>query len=180
MPYSLKFFIIVFLLIIILVICITLISSTKSYKRKGLRRNEEVEQLTNHVTPSKLLSEYEIEMYELLTEACPKHIVLCQVSFNAFIKCAEIGVRNKFNRSMCDFMIVDHNFVPIVCVELDDRTHLGSNKKRDEFRDNLLSAAYIPTERFFGLPDDVNTVKNRLKYYLTQKSSLVHEKLMID
>ena len=173
-------FIIACLLIFLMVVCVSLLSNNTPYKRKGLKRNEEVQHLTNHVAPSKLLSKYEIEMYELLTEACPKHIVLCQVSFNAFLKCDEISVRNKFNRSMCDFMIVDRNFVPIVCVELDDRTHLGSNKKRDEFRDNLLSAALIPTERFFGLPEDVNEVKSRLRYYINQKSTLVHEKLMID
>lgn len=180
MPYSLKFIMILVCLVSLFLLFVSIFPKSKKLQRKGLKNNDQVDHLTHHVAPSKLLSKYEVQMYALLTEACPKHIVLCQVSFNAFLKCGEIGVRNKFNRSMCDFMIVDSDFIPIVCVELDDRTHLGSNKLRDQFRDDLLSAAYIPTERFFGLPTDINMVRSRLKSHLSNKNSLVYQKLITD
>lgn len=174
------------LLLLFAIIGILVLISIYSYLKerndelRGLKDNSMVDQLSNHVTPSKILSTHEQEMYAMLVKACPRHIVLCQVSFNAFLKCNEIGVRNKFNRSMCDFMIVDEEFTPILCVELDDRSHLAETvKKRDEFRDNLLSAASIPTERFYGVPEDVLEIKNRLSYYLSNRYMLVHEKINI-
>lgn len=179
MSLMIKFILLLFLAIIALVI-LYLIFKDNEDDCRGLKDNSVVDHLSNHVGPSKILSTHEREMYIMLVEACPKHIVLCQVSFNAFLKCSEISVRNKFSRSMCDFMIVDQDFTPILCIELDDRSHLvASVKKRDEFRDNLLSAASIPTERFYGVPEDIFEIKNRLKYYLNNKYMLVHEKINV-
>ena len=115
--------------------------------------NSEVRELTKLVSPSKILSPYERKLYLLLIKALPNHIVLCQVSFNAFIKCDDMATRNKFNRKMCDFMIVDYRFNPIVCVELDDKSHSSAvAKMQDAFRDNLMAAAFIHTVRFDSIP----------------------------
>lgn len=163
-----KFLLILGLLVLALFLFFLVFFKDEEDENRGLQDNSTVDQLSDHVGPSKILSVHEREMYNMLVEACSKkHIVLCQVSFNAFLKCSEISVRNKFSRSMCDFMIVDEQFTPILCVELDDRSHkMKAVKKRDEFRDNLLSAASIPTERFYGVPEDILVIKNRLKYYL--------------
>lgn len=166
------------LLVTILLITLHILLKKRDSDCRGLKDNSMVDQLSNHVGPSKILSTHERKMYAMLVEACPKHIILCQVSFNAFIKCSEISVRNKFSRSMCDFMVVDESFIPILCIELDDRSHLmESVKKRDEFRDNLLSAACIPTERFYGVPKNILEIKDRLKYYLNNKQMLVYKKI---
>lgn len=122
-------------------------------------------ELKKYVSKNFVLSPFEKQMYGLLRKALPNYIILCQVSFNAFLKCGDIATRNKFNRNFCDFMVVNHEFKPLVCVELDDRTH-HIKPKKDVFRDNLLAAAEIPTERFFGLPDSPKQIKNRLTKYL--------------
>lgn len=138
----------------------------------GCKSNKRVKKLTEKVTPSGLLTPFEKKMYWLLVESLPNKSfqIQTQVSFNAFIACKEVSIRNKFNRMSCDFLIVDQDFDPIVCIELDDRTHLMT-KEKDAFRDDLLSAAFIPTERFIGLPSNVNEVKKRLKPYYSSKRS---------
>ncbi|OIH12084.1 hypothetical protein A7M79_00940 [Acinetobacter baumannii] len=142
------------------------------------KKNKQVDSLIGNVQPTRVLGEFEIEMYKLLLKSCPDHIVLCQVSFNAFIKCSDVSIRNKFNRSMCDFMIVDRDFTPILCIELDDRSHTSPKVvERDCFRDNLLSAAYIPTVRFPELPLSVSEVKREINPFLYEKNLKVFERL---
>lgn len=151
--------------IIVLVFLIVLLVRATLPQREETKLSKEAQGFAEHVQPDKILSRDERKMYELLVKAIPNHIVLCQVSFNAFIKCNEISLRNRFNRSMCDFMVVDMEFNPLVCVELDDRSH-KKMVDRDKFRDDLLVAATIPTERFYGIPKDAKEIKRRLKCHL--------------
>lgn len=145
----------------------------------GCKKNRRVKQLQPKVQPLGILSEYEKKMYRLLVQAIPndRFSILAQVSFNAFIGCKEPAIRNKFNRMFCDFLIIDEQFNPVVCIELDDKSHLAT-KERDAFRDDLLSAAFIPTERFVGLPKDIGFVEKRLKpYFSNRKKTMLYQTL---
>lgn len=158
-----------------------IILCTQKNKKNGLKNNPEVRELSKYVGPSKILTPYERKMHIMLREAIPsEYSIMCQVSFNAFLKCEDMSTRNKFNRMMLDFLIVDENFIPVLCIELDDFTHQNeTTKAKDKFRDNLLSAAYIPTERFEGLPKNSRIVKSRLsKYFSSHKKSMVYKTLI--
>lgn len=114
------------------------------------------------VLPKELLSQYERLMHKMLREALPdNYIIQCQVSFNAFLKCSDIGLRNTFNRKNCDYLIVNEYFLPICVVELDDRSHKYSSKKDIE-RDELLKQAHITTIRFNNLPNSIGEIRSKI------------------
>lgn len=142
----------------------------RSNEDQGLKNNPKVRELSQYVAPNKILTPHERKMYHMLKEVIPhNYSIMCQVSFNAFIKCNDIRLRNRFNRSYTDFIIVNNEFMPILCIELDDNTHTMSEViKKDEFRDNLLSAALIPTERFKGLPKNKSYLKSRLEVHFSR------------
>ncbi|HFG7030379.1 TPA: DUF2726 domain-containing protein [Acinetobacter baumannii] len=99
----------------------------------------------------KVLNENEVPLYFDIAKAFPSHIVLCQVSFNALITTRELGLRNRFNRNMADYVLVDKEFNPVCVIELDDRSHLYT-KDKDLQRDTFLNSAGIPVLRFYGRP----------------------------
>lgn len=149
--------------------------------RYGLKNNAEVKELSRYVQPTRVLTPHERIMFKLLKETIPSNYsILCQVSFNAFIKCDDIGQRNRFNRKMLDFLIIDQNFIPVVCIELDDYTHkIKHVQEKDEYRDNLLSAALIPTERFNGIPKDKAEISHRINRYIkNHKNTPIYSKLI--
>lgn len=136
--------------------------------------------LSAQVQPKGLLSRHERDMFNIIQGILPKgYFVQCQVSFNSFLKCGDIGVRNTFNRKSCDFLIVNDVFLPIVVVELDDRTHKYSSE-RDAARDALLEEAHIRTIRFAGLPQSAKEVARLIIPLITSyEDSLLHERTMI-
>lgn len=153
----------------------------KPKAQTGLQKNEQVNEYSSYVGPNKILTPSERVMFAMLTSSTPSNYkVLCQVSFNAFLKCDNISLRNAFNRSMCDFLIVDENFIPVLCLELDDNSHTRQSViAKDKFRDDILSAAHIPTERFVGLPSSENELKNKISHYFkNHKKSMVYKKLI--
>ena len=154
----------------------------KPKKIPPLKDNPQVRELAKYVGPNKVLTPYERKMFALINESVPKdYKVLCQVSFNAFLKCEDMSIRNKFNRSMVDYLIIDSNFIPVVCIELDDFTHNSDiAKAKDELRDNILSAALIPTVRFKGLPKSVRLVQSELNpIFKNHKKSDIYRKLIV-
>lgn len=82
---------------------------------------------------------------------------------------------------MVDYLIIDENFIPVMCVELDDFTHNSeAAKSKDEFRDNILSAALIPTIRFKGLPKSTRIVGEKLKpIFKNHRKSAIYKKLIV-
>ena len=125
-----------------------------------LEENDKVKEVK--VLPKELLSQYERIMHQMLLEALPdNYIIQCQVSFNAFLKCSDIGLRNTFNRKNCDYLIVNEYFLPICVVELDDRSHKYTSKKDIE-RDELLKQAHITTIRFNNLPKSISEIKSKI------------------
>lgn len=154
----------------------------KPKKKTLLKDNPQVRELAKYVGPNKVLTPFERKMFAMISENIPKgYRVLCQVSFNAFLKCDDMSIRNKFNRSMVDYLIIDENFIPVLCVELDDFTHNSNTaKEKDEFRDNILSAALIPTVRFKGLPESSRLIRRKLNpVFKNHKKSDLYRKLIV-
>lgn len=151
-------------------------------KQQKLKDNPQVRELAKYVGPNKVLTPFERKMFALINENTPKgYTVLCQVSFNAFLKCDDMSIRNKFNRSMVDYLIIDSNFIPVVCIELDDFTHNNeTSKAKDEFRDNILAAALIPTVRFKGLPKHSQAIHKELSsIFKNHRKSDIYRKLIV-
>ena len=102
-----------------------------------------------NVAPKKILTDSEAYNLERIMSNLPDGVMICpQVSFNAFIDCQKMSIRNQFNRKSVDFIIIDNKFNPLIIVECDDDSH--SSKKvrmRDLQRDQIAAAAGIPTLR---------------------------------
>ena len=143
----------------------------------GLKDNAEVKKLTPYVAPIQILTPSEIRMHKMILQSVQSgYHNVCQIAFTAFIKCDDMATRNSFSRLRADWIICTEDFTPIICLELDDPTHRFT-KEKDDFRDNLLSAALIPTERFQGLPRSSSDVKQRISPYFknqTQSASYKH------
>lgn len=108
-----------------------------------------------------VLSRFERQMFFLMKETLePTYIVLAQVSFNALLWTpdpakyqfkAYRGIRNRFNRKMADFVVLDQHFQIVAVIELDDPSHEG-NEQRDEERDILLQEAGLKVIRYKEIP----------------------------
>ena len=143
----------VILIILVVYILYFFFSYGEEKIEHGIKNNDEVKKLEKVVSPTFVLTRIEKPFYYTLKELYPDHIILTQVSFSAIVKTSDVSLRNQYNRARVDILIVSEDFTPIVVAELDDKSHLNEkNKKRDELRDNILSAAGIPTIRFFGIP----------------------------
>ena len=75
------------------------------------------------------------------------------------------GVRNRFDRKIVDFVIVDMNMDVVALVELDDRTH---SSERDAARDAMTAAAgYVTVRMRNGYRTPVDQIATTLRPVLT-------------
>ena len=95
----------------------------------------------------RLLTRHEVVMYEKLERALSgtPYIICSQVSMGAIMDIKanvsnkkRLGLRNKFDRKIVDFVIVDREGRARVLIELDDSSH---NPVRDAARDALTASA---------------------------------------
>lgn len=102
-----------------------------------------------NVSSKRILTDSEAYNLERIIENLPEGLLICpQVSFNAFINCKITKLRNQFNRKSVDYLIVDHDFNPLLVVEIDDDSHTSKKvRMRDLKRDEIAAAAGIPTLR---------------------------------
>lgn len=132
------------------------ISSKKDENPSGLdilsddiESEEPASVFCGNVSAKRILTDSEAYNLDRILESLPEDILICpQVSFNSFIKCNQMKLRNSFNRKSVDYLIVDLDYNPLLVVECDDDSH--SSKKvrmRDLQRDQIAAAAGIPTLR---------------------------------
>lgn len=132
--------------------------------------NSEVNELSvsnsNVVSSKRIVSDSEAYNINRIVDLLPDGIYLCpQVSYNAFMSCKEIKVRNTFNRKMCDALIVDENFYPLLIIEIDGTSHQVQRvKEKDLQRDKLTASAGIPTLRITNEFSDSQLKKEIYKY----------------
>ncbi|WP_227592119.1 MULTISPECIES: DUF2726 domain-containing protein [Pseudomonadota] len=144
--------------IVALILLILIIVFGPNFKAKELEPNEEQEDSGNeecasdfdgNVSPKRILTDSEAYNLERIINNMPEGLLICpQVSFNAFINCKITKLRNQFNRKSVDYLIVDHDFNPLLVVEIDDDSHTSKKvRMRDLKRDEIAAAAGIPTLR---------------------------------
>lgn len=108
-----------------------------------------------------VMTENELEFYGQLRDALPSDLHICpQVSMAAVMttrsgltQSEQFSARNKFDRKIIDFVVLDAKGRTIALVELDDKSHRA---KRDSERDNLTALAGLRTVRFPSRPRPSN------------------------
>lgn len=98
-----------------------------------------------------VLTNFETKMFIRLKKACPQHHVLAQVAFSALITSRDYKLRNKFNRKVTDFVILDQQMDVLAIIELDDPSHLGKEAE-DQQRDEMLFDAGYQVFRYTKIP----------------------------
>ena len=98
-----------------------------------------------------LISRSEQEYFESIVNSLPTgYHVFPQVNLASFIiKNDDSPFHNELFRNI-DFLITDENFKPLIVIEINDQTHLNSDRKeRDEKVKNICDEAGIPVVKFW-------------------------------
>lgn len=98
-----------------------------------------------------LISKSEQKYYEVIKASVPKdYCVFPQINLSSFIdRVDDARYRNELFRNV-DFLITDPNYSPMVVVEINDQTHLNSDRKeRDEKVRKICEEAGIPIVKFW-------------------------------
>ena len=111
--------------------------------------------------PRRVITAFESKMFHRLNEAFPQYHVLAQVAFSALITNQNYKIRNRFNRKVTDFVILDSSYNVLVIIELDDPSHIGKEKE-DAERDAMLEEAGYRVLRYTSIPS-CNTLKQDIK-----------------
>lgn len=69
-----------------------------------------------------VITAFEKRMFIRLKEALPQQHILAQVAFSALITSDDYKIRQKFNRKVTDFVVLNTQFEVIAIIELDDRS----------------------------------------------------------
>ena len=101
--------------------------------------------------PKRVITPYECRMYVRLKEAFPQYHVLAQVAFSALITSHNLKIRNKFNRKVTDFVLLNESLQVLVIIELDDPSHIGKEQE-DAERDAMLNEAGYQVYRYTDIP----------------------------
>ena len=99
----------------------------------------------------RVITPFESKMFHRLNEAFPEYYVLAQVAFSALITNQNYKIRNRFNRKVTDFVILDKTYNVLVIIELDDPSHIGKEKE-DADRDEMLEEAGYRVLRYTSIP----------------------------
>lgn len=153
----LKIFAFVALALLILVFIVGLFSFKANEDEKIIKveshESDEEErpysEFEGNVASKRILTNSEAFNLERIIEILPDGVMICpQVSFNAFIDCKKMTLRNQFNRKSVDFLVLDNDFNPLIIIECDDDSHQSKKvRMRDLQRDHIAAAAGIPTLR---------------------------------
>lgn len=98
-----------------------------------------------------VITRFETKMFQRLKQAFPDHHILAQVAFSSLITSDYLPTRNKFNRKVTDFVILNNHLDVICIIELDDPSHQGK-KDEDERRDQMLHEAGYVVLRYTSIP----------------------------
>lgn len=91
------------------------------------------------------------ELYRLLVQALPDHVILAEVAFSQMIKVSGGTDREDFRKSLtarqkvADFVVCDKSFSVVAVIELDDSTHSAA---KDAKRDEIIREAGSKTIRW--------------------------------
>lgn len=104
-----------------------------------------------HVQAKPLMTDAEISFWKMLRAAAAPLLVAPQVAMGALLRTGggldnreRRSTRNRFDRKIIDFVLIDDSGKVKLIVELDDKTH---DKARDAFRDAMIAKAGYKTVR---------------------------------
>ena len=115
------------------------------------KRDTQISSTKKEYYAKPVISNFEIKMFERLKKACPEHHVLAQVAFSALMTSNYMATRNKFNRKVTDFVILNHHIDVVCIIELDDPSHVGKENE-DAKRDAMLQEAGYTVIRYTSIP----------------------------
>ena len=103
--------------------------------------------------PKKVITNFESKLFFQLKAAFPEpnYYILAQVAFTALITSNDIQVRNKFNRKVTDFVVLNKKLEVLAIIELDDPSHIGQ-EARDAARDAMFHDAGYRVIRYTSIP----------------------------
>lgn len=103
--------------------------------------------------PKKVITNFESKLFFQLKAAFPEpnYYILAQVAFTALITSQDIQVRNKFNRKVTDFVVLNKHLEVLAIIELDDPSHIGQ-EARDAARDAMFHDAGYRVIRYTAIP----------------------------
>jgi Protein of unknown function (DUF2726) len=114
---------------------------------------------------SALLNSTEQQVYARLVQACPNHLIFCQVSLRQLLDLAPGAPRsaaNHFQLLAADFVLCTKKFEPCWVIEVDGPMHRRERQRqRDARKDTVLRAAGLPLLRIPA--DAVPTVESLRK-----------------
>lgn len=98
-----------------------------------------------------LMTAFEKRMFLRLKEAFPHQQIMAQVAFSALITNDDYKIRQKFNRKVTDFVILNTQLEVMVIIELDDPSH-QCKQAEDRQRDAMLNEAGYKVRRYTEIP----------------------------
>lgn len=101
--------------------------------------------------PKRVITPFESKMFIRLKETFPQHHLLAQVAFSALITNNNFKIRNKFNRKVTDFVLLNQKLEVVAIIELDDPSHIGKEQE-DAERDAMLHEAGYQVYRYTDIP----------------------------
>lgn len=137
---------ILIIIVVIAFIAFAVIAASANKGKSAKGKNE------TPIKAKRVLTMNEQPTFNRLREALPENIVLAQVSFGALLSTTGQATRNKFNRKIADFVVLDKSFNVVAVVELDDKSHKGK-EKQDAERDAMLIEAGYRVIRYPRTPD---------------------------
>ena len=129
-----------------LALLLLMIFEKKPKKKLSITRSDKREYYSKPV-----ITRFETKMFQRLKQALPDHHILAQVAFSSLITSDYMPTRNKFNRKVTDFVILNKHLDVVCIIELDDPTHIGKEEE-DAKRDAMLIEAGYKVLRYTSIP----------------------------
>ena len=154
-------------IVIVFIIIVKLIEYIVNKKNTKQEISDNKISSDNYQSKRYLMTNNELKYYKLLLMICKKYNleVFSQVALYSIIKTTNISEFNKIKSKTIDFVITDNNSKIILCIELDDTTHLKDKRiKRDVFIDEIFEKANIkllrvPVQNYYNM----NIIEQKLK-----------------
>ncbi|MGO2347223.1 MAG: DUF2726 domain-containing protein [Providencia sp.] len=141
-------YIFIALLIVGWAIFFFVLTDGKVPKKKNKEVSDDVK--SYGITSKKLMTEREKAMFKSMERSLPECYIFSQVCLGAILD-APYQHRGRFAQKMADYVVTDDEFNILAVIELDDRSHIGKEKK-DAKRDEMVEAGGHKALRYPNIP----------------------------
>ena len=133
------------IIVFVIISAVILVTLFVKENKSSLASFPEAGTSDGQIVAKSLLTHTEQKFFRLLISALPEYYIFPQVAFSALLTHKGkdgYRLRNSFNRSVADFVVVDQNSQVLAIIELDDKTHDKiRSREKDEKRDEMLEMA---------------------------------------